>query len=507
MSRAKTALALLVVLLLAGCGSKGGDKSSGAPDPNATLKVATIIGVATWDPARSLGGPEIPVFSLVYDRLVHTDPSGNLQPGAAESWDFADGGSTLVMQLRAGLKFSDGTPITGDVVKQNIERALSLPQSSIAPSMAKIANVQAEGNTIRIHQKQPDATLPALLAERPGMIVNPATFGALDADDIPVGSGQFTVTKQQPRVSISFAKNAGYWDAAAVMVAKVELSVMADSTARLNAVRAGEVDIARIDGDQAEDARAASDLTLTTGPALETGSVLFNPSLQPAFAKPEVRQAISLAVDRNAIVESLLFGQATATAQFYPKGHRAHVPELDQEVGADPGRARELLAAAGYPDGFTFEAIVYSPKMDRVAQAVQQQLAKVGITMNLKPNPSSSAITEWSQSKAAAGVFPSQPRVEPTLQFRSAFLPGQFLNPGNIEDPEVTRLIAASAAETDPEKRIAIDQQISAHTVASPMAIMPLYNVDMLIVSRSDVEGVTSWIDGFPHLDGVSMTR
>src|SRR3546814_9841435 len=79
------------------------------------------------------------------------------------------------MQLRDGLKFSDGTPITGEVVKQNIERALSLPESSIAPSMAKIANVQAEGNTIRIHQKEPDATLPALLSDRPGMIVNPAT--------------------------------------------------------------------------------------------------------------------------------------------------------------------------------------------------------------------------------------------------------------------------------------------------------------------------------------------
>ncbi|HEY9564583.1 MAG TPA: ABC transporter substrate-binding protein [Nocardioides sp.] len=461
MSPVKTALALLVVLVLAGCGSEGSEESSGTPDPNATLSVANLIGVSTWDPARSLGGPEIQLLSLVYDRLVYTDPSGNLKPGAAKSWHFDDGGSTLAMQLRDGLKFSDGTPITGEVVKQNIERALSLPESSIAPSMAKIANVQAEGNTIRIHQKEPDATLPALLSDRPGMIVNPATFEALAADDIPVGSGQLTVTKQQPGVSISFAKNGGHWNADTIKVANVELSVIADPNARLNAVRTGEVDIARIDADQAEDARAASELTLTTGPALETGSFFFNPSLQPAFAKPEVRQAISLAVDRNAIAQALLFGQAAATAQFYPEGHRAHVPELDQEVGADPDKARKLLADAGYPDGFTFEAIVYSPKMDRVAQAVQEQLKAVGITMNLKPIPSTNAITEWVQGKAAGAIFSSSPRTEPNLQFRTAFLPGQPLNPGNIDDSEVTRLIAASAAETDPEKRLAIDKQIS----------------------------------------------
>src|SRR3546814_16170717 len=89
--------------------------------------------------------------------------------------------------------------------------------------MAKIANVQAEGNTIRIHQKEPDATLPALLSDRPGMIVNPATFEALAADDIPVGSGQLTVTKQQPGVSISFAKHGGHRNADTIKVANVDI--------------------------------------------------------------------------------------------------------------------------------------------------------------------------------------------------------------------------------------------------------------------------------------------
>lgn len=507
MSIAKPAVAVLVMLVLAACGSGGNENSSGTPDPNATLRVANLLGVSTWDPARSVGGPEIPLFSLVYDRLVHTDPSGDLRPGAAESWEFEDGGATLVLELREGLKFSDGTPITGDVVKQNIKRSLSLPESSIASSMTNILSVDADGNTIRIRQKQPDATLPALLSERPGMIVNPANFGALDSDDVPIGSGRFTVTKQQPGVSMSFAKNPAYWDGEVVKVEKVELTVIADSNARLNALRTGEVDIARIDADQVEEARAATDLTLITGPALETGSLLFNPRLQPAFANPEVRQAISLAVDRKAIVDGLLFGQATPTAQFYPEGHRAHVPELDQKVGADPDRARQLLAEAGYSDGFTFDAIVYSPKSDRVAQAVQAQLADVGITMNLKPMPAFGAITEFSQSKAAAGVFPSQPRVEPNLQFRAAFLPKQFLNPGNINDPEVTRLIAEGAAETDPDNRLKIDKQISERTVVSPLANMPLYSVEMLVVSRDNVDGVASWIDGFPHLDGVWVSR
>src|SRR3546814_18158829 len=124
--------------------------------PYATQNVTKHSGVDTWEPAHSLGAPEIQLLARFYDRLVYTNPSGNLKPGAAKSWHFDDGGSTLAMQLRDGLKFSDGTPITGEVVKQNIERALSLPESSIAPSMAKIANVQDEGTTIRINHTEQD---------------------------------------------------------------------------------------------------------------------------------------------------------------------------------------------------------------------------------------------------------------------------------------------------------------------------------------------------------------
>ena len=507
LSLGRCSIVALLVLVLSSCGA-GGARPSGDPDPSATLRVGSQIGVTSWDPARSPGGPEIQLFSMVYDRLIHMDASGELEPGAAESWSFEDDHVTLLLKLRAGLKFSDGTPITPEVVKQNLDRAMTLPESSLSSVMANIKSVEVSGDTVRIRQKEPDVAMPALLSERPGMIVNPSTFDALNADDVPIGSGQFTVTNQEPGVSISFRRNATYWDAEVIKVGGVDLTVISDSTARFNAVRTGQVDLTRVDPDQTEDAETASELTLTTGPVLEVGVIFFNPNIQPALGKPEVRKAISLAVDRQAIVDGILFGQGTATAQFYPRGHRAHVDELDRHITPDLDRARDLLAQAGYADGFAFEAVVYSPKMDRVAQAVQAQLAKVGITMDLKPLPGYGAPTEFTGNKAAAEVISYPSRGEPSLTYRANFLAGQFFNPGNISSPEVAKLIEAGMAESDPGKQTEIERQIATLLIDDPLANMPLYTVNQILLSRDNVIGLKeTWIDGFPHLDGLALSR
>lgn len=495
-------------MILALCACSGGDPSAkGEADPNGKIRIASHLGLSSWDPARSTGGPELQLFSLVYDRLMRLNRSGELQPGAAETWAFEADGKTLALTLREGMTFDDGTPLNAAVAKQNLERYMTLPESTLSAMMSNIASIEANGNTLRITQREPDSGLPSLLADRPGLLVNPAKFTELASDDIPSGSGQFTVTTQEPGVSMALKKNPAYWDADAIKVAEAEISVIADATARLNAVRTGQVDLARIDPEQVEEAESATNLTVTDGPMLETINLYLNPALEPAFAKPEVREAISIAVDRQAIVDGILFGHGTATAQYYPEGHPAHAAGLEERLRPNPDHAKELLARAGYKDGLVFETVVFSPKSDRVAQAIQAQLAAIGIEMNLKPLPGYGAGQAFTGNQVASGIMTGLPRVEPSLQFRAHFLPNQFWNPGDMEEPELTALIRASIAETDVDKRHEIDRQISTFIATKPMNSMTFYTVKQILVSRDNIQGVETGVDGFPYVDGVTVTK
>lgn len=500
---------LCVALMLTACGGGPGHgaDATGSADTDATLRVASHLGVTTWDPARMLGGPEIPLASLVYDRLIHLDSVGALHPGLAESWEFEDGGTALVLNLRDGEMFSDGTPITAEVVAANIERARTLPESTVAGSLSNVTSVTVDGDDVRIEQAEPDSGIVALLTERPGMIVSPDTFDNLSADDMPIGSGPFILTAQQPDVSMSLSRNTDYWNADAFDVAQVEISIIADSTARLNAVRTDQIDLARIEPEQVEDAKTAPGVNATSGPLLELGALWLNEKLQPAFADPDVRRAMSLALDRQLIVDGVLFGEATATTQYFPEGHPAHVPELNADLGPDLEEARALLADAGYPEGFRFEATVLSPKLDRVAQAVQSQLAEVGISVDLRPLPGFGTATEFTSGKVAAQVMSMIPRAEPNLTFRTNFLAPQFLNPGGTTDPEMAELVRASIAETEADKRLEIDHQISQRNSEHPMAIIPLYALDQIVISRDEIHGVQTWLSSFPYLEGISVSN
>ncbi|WP_028928640.1 ABC transporter substrate-binding protein [Pseudonocardia asaccharolytica] len=504
-----TLLTALSLIAATACGNPSGAGPNGPPDPNAVIRVANHLALTTWDPARSIGGPETQLLGLVYDRLVHSTPEGEPAPGAAESWTFENSGRTLLLSLRHGLRFSDGTALDAEVVKQNLDRARDLPTSTIAANLANIESVEVtDAVTVRISQHNPDFALPMLLADRPGMIANPRTFAQLDAAETPIGSGPFTVVAQQPSVSITLTKNSSFWDANRIKVGGAEIRVIPDPTARLNALRSGEVDLASLEAEQAEDARQLSELRVDAGPSLESAYIWLNPSFDPALADPNVRKAISYALDRNEIVNGVMFGEARPTAQSFPKGHSAYDDALDGQPQHDPTRARRLLADAGLPNGFSFEAVVYSPKMDRVAQAIQSQLAEVGITLTLRALPAFGSATEYFQKKSVdAAIFSTRSGLEPSLLYRQFYLPGQYYNPGNVSSDEVSGLIEKAKHEPSVDARMALYREIAQNVVAQPLGVIPVYSANQIVAHSRVVSGVRTWIDGFPHLDEISMSK
>jgi len=195
----------------------------------------------------------------------------------------------------------------------------------------------------------------------------------------------FTVADYQEGASVTYDAYPDYWQPEAVNVESIEMVIQADPSTRLNAIRTGQIDWTFVDQNQVADAEAAG-LTLLPTLTLSSQHLQLNRGRE-FFQDARVRQAINHAIDRESIVQALLFGQADPAWQIYPEGYFAYSPEA-ATYPYDPDRARELLAEAGYPDGFEFEMITSTiPARLQSAEAIQAQLAQVGITMNISQVP------------------------------------------------------------------------------------------------------------------------
>src|ERR1700677_2284553 len=150
---------------------------------------------SSWDPVTSTEGWDVHALGLVYASITSLDPAGNVEPGLAESWKYASNGKSITFTLRPGLKFSDGTALNAEAVKENIERGINQANSNIASELDVISNVTVNSPTsFTLGLKQVDYQIPDLLSGKDGMMVSPAAFtknaGSIPTD--PVGAGPFT---------------------------------------------------------------------------------------------------------------------------------------------------------------------------------------------------------------------------------------------------------------------------------------------------------------------------
>ena len=320
----------------------GTDASSDAPaNSGGTLRYAYPIGPSRFDAPRSTVGQDIRIFTMVYDRLVHYDSSGALIPGLATDWTFSDDGMTLTLNLREGVTFHDGTEFNAEAVKANIERGKTIEGSSVVADLADISEVVVvDDYTVDLKLTQPSSVLPGLLSSRAGVMISPAAFET-DLDFNPVGAGPYKVVEYRPDDVIIFEKYEDYWDDTYGGPDRVEWRIIADETTRLNALKAGEVDMALIVGSQMEDAEN-SGLTVDSRPVLSYQVLYLDRSVEP-LAKQEVRQAMAHAVDREAFVDAVLGRRRCAVGAGLPGGLLRPQRRL-------PGRLLRVRPRAGQAD-------------------------------------------------------------------------------------------------------------------------------------------------------------
>jgi peptide/nickel transport system substrate-binding protein len=456
-------VAALLLGLVAACAplpSGGGQAAgpSGPADPNAIFGWAHIVGLSRFDPHRATSSYDNTFLFLTYDRLVHVDRDLDPVPGLATSWRFGPDGRTLDLQLREGVTFHDGTPFDAAAVKANLERAKTVEGSSVRNELASVQSVDVTGPlAVRLNLSTPNAALPLILSDRAGAMISPAAFDNPDLDQAPVGAGMFRVASYQPQAKIEYRRVDGYWDPAAVQVAGVDMYIYVDPTTRLNALRTGKIDGSIISAEQVPEAEAAG-LRLERGRS--NNFYFFHPNRSRSeFGKLEVRQALAHAINRQAIVDSVFRGYATVSEQPLPGWSFAHNPDLPPEPHPyDPERARRLLAQVGLPNGFAFEALVpSSPDSIRIAEAVQADLAAVGVRMSTRVMEGQQLTDVFFARKEGDLLMGSGGgRADPAQMTALRYLPTGFNNPGGTSTPTIERLQQEALATTDQAQRAEI---------------------------------------------------
>ena len=476
------AVAAALALTLTGCVGSNGSSSS----KNETLSIGALVDVASFDPSQSDVGHYMQYLQPAYDTLIRLDDQGQLQPMLATSWEYTDPGNTVLeLRLREGVEFSDGTPLTADAVIASLKRF----QASNGPRASALASVTdfdaVDDTTVRLTLSTPDPALTHNLALVAGMITNPAADAGLAS--MPAGTGPYVLDTDKTRRGdvYTFTRNGNYYDPEAFPFDEIDVRVLSDGTARLNAVKTGQVDSAFGIPSQLSEAEA-SGLTAVSAPGDWQGLFLIDRGgvTNPQLGDVRVRQAINYAIDGDALLDTIAFGQGAPTTQIFYPGTPAYDDALDDAYPFDSDKARALLAEAGYASGFTLKMPSIDAFLPDVYPLVKQQLADVGITVEYDPLTPSAGLAPFLSGSYPAFVFSwgaSQNWLDATLLLSAN---GTF-NPFHVDDPTIADLMSKIAVASD-EQQAELYKQLSAHVVEQAW-FDPFYAIDNLAFVGKDV--------------------
>jgi len=410
------ALMLLLILsvALAACNSDAGDgtkeegdKEEAKTEDGKNVKDILVFGrggdSTSLDPSRVTEGESFKVTVNLYETLLNFgEEDTTINPGLATEWEPSEDGLTYTFKLREGVKFHDGTDFNADAVVKNFERwangdAEKFPYYNSMFGGFKgdeghvIESVTADGeNTVLIKLTRSQAPFLKNIAMSMFAIASPTAFelGDDQFERNPVGTGPFKFVEWKPNETITIEKFDDYWDEGLPKLNKVIFRSIPDNSARLNALMAGDIELA--DGINPSDGKSIEDndkLQLFERPSMNVGYLGLTVT-RPPFDKVEVRQAINHAIDKQSIIDSFFEGRANIANNPMPpsiSGYNEDVEGYDY----NPEKAKELLKSVGLEDGFEMELWAmpvprpYMPDGKKVAEVIQKNLADIGITAKI----------------------------------------------------------------------------------------------------------------------------
>jgi peptide/nickel transport system substrate-binding protein len=461
----RSAAVLAGALLLSPLTACGGGTQAASAVNKDTLTIAIDSDSASFgfDPLR-VADAQRQFFEGLYENLMTLQPDGSVGPGLAKEFSYSAGNTVLTLTLKEGVTFTDGATLDAALVKANLDRrsdpALSAYSAIAKGGAQEITSVSVVSPTqVAIKFAKPQPGFEKNLASTMGMVVGKS--GVADTASLaktPDGSGPYTL-------DAATVKGNKY-----VMVKKITFSVIQDPQARANALVSGQADVAMLTSSTVDFAKSKGLGVSQIGGTLHT-MVSFDKTgkTAPAFASEKVRQAFQYAINRQSLVDALHKGDIAAWNAL-PKDSAGFTDALNTKFAYNPEKAKSLLAEAGFGSGFEF-TIVASAETQTDLQAVQKDLAAVGIKMNVKMASSTdeafAAVATTPLGYAALGWD------NPVGLMYGVVLNG-FTNVQKASDEQLTAATGeAAAAKDDAAKKTALTK-LNTRLVESGWMI-PLY--------------------------------
>lgn len=474
----------ITVALIAGC---AGTSSPPSDSTSHTLTIGSAGAVNSYDSAQAQEGMILP-FQTVYDTLLRRDPSGELHPMLATAWEYNEDNTVLTLDLQEGVTFSDGEVFDAEAAKANLEHF----QTANGPQGFTLAGVTAidvvDEDTITLALAAPDPALLTYLSNAAGMMGSPAAIGTEEMKTVPVGSGPYVLDTERtiPGSELHFTAREGYWSPDLQKFDEVVVKFMPDMTAQFNALVSGQIDATLLDAKTAKQADAQG---LTGYSQTMDWRGLFiadrDGEVVPALADPRVRQAINYALDGESMLSSIEQGRGEITSQIFGTATTAYDKELDSAYGNDVARAKELMAEAGYADGFAIDMPAIEGFDPALWPVLQQALAEIGVTVTMVPVAGADVITELTSRKFPV-FYMSLFQPDTWIAVSQQVAPTALFNPFQTQRDEVDAWLSQIQLSATPEEQEVPAQALNEYLVEEAW-FAPLYRPDSIVYGNDKV--------------------
>jgi peptide/nickel transport system substrate-binding protein len=467
------------------------------PVAGGTLTVALDNDAKSLDPTFQTNFSERQPQYLIFNTLFALQSDFSITGELAKDWTFNEDGTILDIELREGVTFHDGTEFNAEAVKWNLDHRMdetvqSLSRAALIAVIDRVEVVDTLKVRIVLKQRAPD--LLGNLSQREGFMISPTSAQEMGDrfGSNPVGTGPFVFKEWLFGNRIVLEKNQDYWEEGKPYLDRVIFIQTASPTVGIPRLLTGEIQA--IGGLTPTDIRPLENnenIQLIPSPGSRWVSLHIRSGSEP-FNELKVRQAIAYGIDRQKIIDVTMAGLAKVANGPTPAGLWWSAEDLPS-FEHDPEKARELLAEAGYADGVTVSlAANPSTLHQQIAQLVQEQLAEVGITVDIQPVSTNDWLPQLIEKKITFIPMRWTQRPDPDSLLQRLF---HSESPGNYSDyanPEVDRLLTEARVEPDQEKRKELYRQIQVH-IAEDLPYINLFFAVEYIAVRSDIRGF-EWI-------------
>lgn len=429
----------------------------------AELRMAWSQDATGLDPHKQTAFSSLRLLELVYEPLVRLDPELNVVPAIASSWEFSPDAKTLTFHLDPKAKFTNGNGVTAADVKASFERLLDEATAAAARSnFLSIASIDTPDDaTVVFNLSTADVPILVAMATINAAIVPASEIEAGSIGTEAIGSGPFKLDSWEPNAKEVLSANTD-WAGGPLNIDGITISVLPDESAILASLRAGQIDFALLNDPLiATLVPTEPNLELNRVPGLAYNVLQLNPSRAP-MDNLMVRQAISCAVNRQEIIDSALAGEGKVTGPLTMPAF-AEDPDTLFCYKQDVAKAKQLMADAGFADGFSATVIGATgepPVASSEAQVLQSQLAEIGVKLDIKMMELNVYVDAWLAGDFDMAVAQNGGRPDPYPMYNRYFTKtGNLVKVSNFTDDELDSLMKQGQAETDPAKRVEIFHQ------------------------------------------------